>query len=60
MKLGAQQYMFWGNSNTEATILAEATALQATPIKGSMYLSRKGNMWFMTADDAASPVQSLG
>lgn len=59
LKLGTEQYIFQGNANTEATILAEATALVATPIKGSMYMSRKGNLWFYTSDSTASPVQNL-
>lgn len=59
IQLGLQQYLFVGNSNTEATVIAEATALVATPIKGSMYMSRKGNMWFYVSDTQASPVQAL-
>jgi hypothetical protein len=60
IKMGAgKQYIFVGNANTEATVIAEATALVATPIKGSMYMSRKGNLWFYPNDTTASPVQSL-
>lgn len=56
IKMGGQQYMFWGNSNTDASVLAEATALVATPLKGSMYASRKGQLWFFKTDAIASPV----
>jgi len=56
IKLGAQQYMFWGNSNTEASIIREASNLVGTPNKGSMYLSRKGQMWLYMSDTEASPM----
>jgi len=59
MRVGANQYIFAGSVNTGASIVAEATALVATPIKGSMYMSTKGNMWFLVDDSTASPVQSL-
>ncbi len=59
IKLGASQYLLVGNANTEATILAEATSLVGATIVGSMYMSRKGNMWFMVSNTAASPVQAL-
>ena len=56
MQIGAQQYLFVGNSNTEASIIAEALALVATPHKGSLYLGRKGQAYFFTTDAAASPI----
>ena len=56
IQLGAQQYLFAGNANTEATVIAEATALVATPIKGSLYLGRKGQAFFYTSDTTASPI----
>ena len=56
IKMGAQQYMFWGGSNSEATVVAEATALVATPLIGSTYMSRKGQMWMYMSDTEASPM----
>ncbi len=53
VQIGVQQYAFVGNSNTGASIVAEATALVATPIKGSTYMSRKGSLWSYTTDSAA-------
>lgn len=60
MQIGAQQYLFVGNANTGATVVAEATALVATPIKGSLYLGRKGNPWYLVSDSEASQVNALG
>ncbi len=59
VQIGAQQYIFVGNANTAATVIAEATALVATPIKGSLYLGRKGNAFYCVSDTVASPIQSL-
>jgi len=56
IKLGAQQYLFIGNSNMEASVLREASVLVASPFAGSMYLSRKGQMWLYMSDTAASPM----
>ena len=50
------RYIFYGDSNTSASIVAEATALVATPIKGSMYMSSTGNVWVYKSDSAASPL----
>ena len=60
IKLGAQQYLFWGPSNMEASIIREASNLTGTPLKGSMYLSRKGQMWLYMTDAAASPMYEPG
>lgn len=57
IQIGANnQYLFVGPSNTEASVVLEATALVGATIKGSLYLGRKGQAWFMTSDTAASPV----
>ena len=56
IQIGAQQYLYVGNADTEATVVAEAVALTGTPCKGSLYLGRKGQAWFFTTDAAASPI----
>jgi hypothetical protein len=56
LQLGTNQYMFFGSAGKAATIVAEATALVGTPIKGSTYLSTRGEMWVYTTDAAASPL----
>ncbi len=57
IQIGAtNQYLFVGPSNTEASVVLEATALVGATIKGSLYLGRKGQAWFMTSDTAASPI----
>lgn len=59
LKVGAAQYIFVGDANTAATIVAEATALVATPIKGSMYMSTQGKFWGYTSDATASPIGAI-
>ncbi len=59
IQIGQTQRIFVGNANSEATVILEATALVATPIKGSMYMSRKGQLWFYTSDTTASPVGNM-
>ena len=56
LQLGTNQYMFFGGSGKSATIVAEATALVGTPIKGSIYLSTRGEAWIYTSNAAASPL----
>jgi hypothetical protein len=56
LKIGGSQYLIVGNSNTEATVLAEATALVGATIVGSLYLGRSGQAWFMTTNASASPI----
>lgn len=56
MQIGVSQYLFVGNSNTSATVIAEATALVSTPIKGSLYLSRKGAAYIIKTDALASRI----
>ncbi len=59
IQLGAEQYLFVGNRSYSASIIAEATALVATPIKGSLYMSRKGNIWCIKTDALASPLGTM-
>ena len=58
VKVGAHQYILIGDVNTEASIVAVATAVDAS-CKGSLFMGTKGNLWFFVTDTAASPVQSL-
>jgi len=58
VKLGTGQYIFFGSSTTSATIVAEATALVGTPIRGSLYLSKgatRGGLYTFVTDSTASP-----
>ncbi len=56
IKIGDHQYIFISTANTAATIVAEATAVDAS-VKGSMTLSSAGSMWLFTADNAATKVK---
>ena len=44
IKMGATQYILFGDANVEASVVALATALTATP-QGSLYVSTKGALW---------------
>ena len=58
IKIGTGQYIFFGSSTTSATIVAEATALVATPLRGSLYLSKgatRGGLYTFVTDSTASP-----
>ena len=54
IKIGSA-YIFSGSLNTEASIVAVATAVTATP-KGSLYLSTEGNLWLFTGNGTAATV----
>jgi len=59
LKLGTQQYIFFGNKGVAASIVASVTAIQATPLIGSVYLSRrkpKARIFYFVTDVLASPV----
>ena len=56
VQIGATQKIFAGPSNTEASIVAEATAIAGAVIIGGMYLSRVGEAWIFTSNTAASVV----
>jgi len=53
MRIGSTQYLLVGGLNTEASIVAVATALTVTPT-GSLYLSTAGKLWFFNGADTAS------
>ena len=55
IQLGSHQYVFFGSQNTSASVLAAATAIDAS-VKGSMYLSSAGSFWKFVADDSATQV----
>lgn len=52
-RLGNHQYILGGNLNTQATIVSTATAIDAS-CKGSMYLSRDGELWLFDSDTSAT------
>jgi len=56
-QMGAHQYIFFGSVSTEATVVAVATAVDAS-IKGSMYLSTSPSMWLYDSDTTATRMQS--
>jgi len=56
IKIGDHQYIFISAANTAATIVNEATSVDAS-VKGSMTLSSAGSMWLFTADNAATKVK---
>ena len=53
IQMGTSQFLIFGGLNTEASIVAIATALNASPA-GSVYFSTAGDVWFLSADDNAS------
>jgi len=56
LKMGAKQYLFFGSESAEATIVALATAVNAS-VKGSLYLDRTTPaIWFFDSDSAATIV----
>jgi pectate lyase len=58
IQLGDHQYIIFGEQTTQAGVEAAATAVDAS-CRGSLYISRAGHLWIMTADDtAASLTQS--
>lgn len=51
--VGTNKYVFFTNANTAATVLADATALVGTPVKGSLSLGA-GEIWYFPSDTTAS------
>uniref|UniRef100_A0A6H1ZKG9 Uncharacterized protein n=2 Tax=viral metagenome TaxID=1070528 RepID=A0A6H1ZKG9_9ZZZZ len=62
LQMAARQYMFFGAAPNQAGIIAEATNLVGTAVRGSLYLQRTNtigsscNIWFFTSNTVASPV----
>jgi hypothetical protein len=54
IKLGTKKYLFFGDETAEATIVALATAVDAS-VKGSLYLG-DGKLWVFDSDTTATPV----
>lgn len=54
IKLGTHRYIFWGRSNVAATIVADATAIEAS-LRGSLYIGR-GSLWVFNTDTTATSV----
>ena len=52
------QYLFFGEAQTEASVVAEATTLVGTSKKGSLYLSAGTNaqLWLFDGDTTATSV----
>lgn len=51
-QLGDHKYIFFGDESTEGSIVAAATAVDAS-VKGSLYLGA-GTLWVFDADNAAT------
>ena len=56
IKLGSHKYIFEGDAGTEATIVAAATAVDAS-CKGSLYMG-PDTLWLLLTDSTASQVQA--
>ncbi len=56
IQLGVSQYLFVGNVSYSASVVAEATALVGATIQGSLYMSRKGDIWYIKSNTLASPI----
>lgn len=50
--VGTNRYIFFTNSDTQATVVGEATALAGATVKGSIALG--DNLWHFTSDTAAT------
>ena len=59
VKLGTNQYLFWGASGTAASIISTATALVGATIAGSLYLSNgaKSGLYFIRSTSVASKLE---
>lgn len=53
MRIGSTQYLLVGALNTEASIVAVATAVTATP-QGSLYISTAGKLWIFDGATTAT------
>lgn len=56
LKMGAHQYLIFGANNTEASIIANATSVDAS-CKGSLYISKAGTLWIFDSDTTATRFQ---
>ena len=57
IKLGSHQYVLYGGLGVDASIVAVATAIDAS-CQGSMYLSSQGKAYLFTSDTAATTFAS--
>ncbi len=55
IKLGSHQYILFGDMDSQASVEAAATAVDAS-CRGSLYLGTDGQAWIMTADDTAATI----
>ena len=53
VKVGTKKYIFVGDAATTPAVLAAATALVATPVRGSIYLGA-GSVWIFPSDVTAT------
>jgi len=51
-KMGTNQYMLFGIKNSQASIVAVATNVDAS-CKGSLYVSKQGALWVLNSDTTA-------
>ena len=63
LRLGTSQYIFFGTAPTEASVVADATALSTskTNVMGSMYISKATppNIWIFDAALTATRVKQF-
>jgi len=52
-KMGTNQYMLFGIKNSQASIVAVATNVDAS-CKGSLYVSKQGALWVLNSDTTAT------
>ena len=57
IKLGSHQYVLYGGLGVDASIVAVATAIDAS-CQGSMYLSSQGKVYYFNSDTAATTFAS--
>jgi len=56
LTVGTDKYLFFSSSNTEASIVLEATALAGASIKGSLTLG-DGDLWLHDGDATATMIK---
>jgi len=55
LRMGKNQYMMFGTGNLQASVVAVATNINAS-CRGSLYVSKKGNLWILNSDTTATKV----
>ncbi len=58
IKLGAHQYILFGNATSEAAVVAAATAIDGNAATGCLYVSTAGALWIFDDNTTATRFQT--